>query len=253
MTSPGGDTPARMLNGFGGIAAWSTKTRAEYESEQRGQITGSLSGIDAFGSAARGAMNAVPELRDGQSALEGRTDLLDTGFLHLIQGKNWTCPRGQPARKIPFDTQVGPPKDAVPSDGGARLLKKGLWRADALICWEKATAFFGGGATGDPVYTAAVLAVHRASDNYLLTRKHMYETVLGQIDPTSVFWSHEFVVPTDNTYDVSVWVGQNNSGGRAKKLHGGIQYTGLWVTQLSHSTDHPQPSETVSDGGTLPT
>ncbi|MGF7125002.1 hypothetical protein [Rhodococcus sp. BE178] len=48
MTSPNPETPDGMLDGLGGIAAWSQKTQAEWETEMRGRLTGSTSGIKDF-------------------------------------------------------------------------------------------------------------------------------------------------------------------------------------------------------------
>jgi hypothetical protein len=48
MTSPIGDTPDGMLNGLGGIAAWGTKTQAEYEAERVALINDKTENISLF-------------------------------------------------------------------------------------------------------------------------------------------------------------------------------------------------------------
>lgn len=48
MSSPNPQTPEGMLDGLGGIAAWSQKTQAEWEAEMRGRLTGSTTGIADF-------------------------------------------------------------------------------------------------------------------------------------------------------------------------------------------------------------
>ncbi len=249
MTVPWGDYPDGTfdddLSGLDGLdeATW------------RSQKLGTLSGFDDMHAGLKPTIdNAanVPDLVDGQAALETRTDLLDTGYCHLIQSKNWNCPSGGTAKKLPFDVQVGPGKFAVPSANGIRLQKKGLWQASGLILWEKTTY---NGITGEPNYlnTAQVLAVHKVSDNSLYTRKHYYYTVLGTVDPTSMAWSHEFVVPDDDAYDVSIWVGYTTGGPTPRKLFGGIQYTKLSVIQQSHSTANIQPGygDPITEGGPL--
>lgn len=226
-------------------------SNAATEAAIKGQMkTGPLSGFISAQGGFSGIQH-IPDLVDGQTELEDRADLLEgvRGYLHLIQGKNWTVSSGAAAKKLPFETQVGPNQGAIKSNNGIRLLEKGLWRADGLLLWEKTT---NNGLTGDPnyIYSAQVLAVHRVSDNTLFTRKHCYRTIGGTVDPESVSWSHEFVVPEDNAYDVSIWVAQS-SGAGTRRLYGGIQYTGLWVTKIDSRIDNIQPGEGVTEGGPL--
>ncbi|MBM4633017.1 hypothetical protein GS482_12995, partial [Rhodococcus hoagii] len=49
MTSPSKQTPAGFLNGYGGIKAWSEKTRGEYENEILGKVNTSTQKVKLFG------------------------------------------------------------------------------------------------------------------------------------------------------------------------------------------------------------
>lgn len=71
MTSPIEETPDGMLDGLGGIAAWGTKTQAEYEAERVGLIENKTEGISLFSLALTFFKGGFPSLDDLLGDLAG--------------------------------------------------------------------------------------------------------------------------------------------------------------------------------------
>ena len=94
MTSPIEETPDGMLDGLGGIAAWGTKTQAEYEAERVSMIEDKTSGISLFSLALNFFKAGFASL---DSLIDGFTDAFDgtsdgggkfTGFYNKAQQLN---------------------------------------------------------------------------------------------------------------------------------------------------------------------
>ena len=84
MTSPIEETPDGMLDGLGGIAAWGTKTQAEYEAERVGMINDRTENISLFSLGANLVSQMVNQIADILSGL------IVTPINDIIQGvKDW--------------------------------------------------------------------------------------------------------------------------------------------------------------------
>ncbi|NKT62886.1 hypothetical protein GS784_06645 [Rhodococcus hoagii] len=169
MTAPNRDLPDRAYTGSAssgqhivGIQSWNETTirnaqRAPIEaawSGARGALFGNI--IGGIANAIRGVFGPGEAFRpvadafqDQQRALNDRIDLLADvcyGYCNLVMSKTWTL-NGNAlngyARAMPFDTQIGPNKNARPFYGlfhgsgdqryGILIEAPGTWRLDTQV------------------------------------------------------------------------------------------------------------------------
>ncbi|GAB4588747.1 hypothetical protein [Nocardia sp. IFM 10818] len=144
------------------------------------------------------------KVRDGQLDMNNRLDLLESisGYQSLFMGKNWEI-RGGHSRwvQLPFDTQLGPNKNAEKFQDGIKFVTRGLWRADCHVTFAAAPS--GWGSTAVPATVA--VTVNRISDGSVFT-EHDYDIVITQLGAETAAFSHTFVIPEDDKFFVKVSV-----------------------------------------------
>ncbi|PTR42019.1 hypothetical protein C8K38_111188 [Rhodococcus sp. OK611] len=148
-------TPDGTLNGLGGIAAWASKTEAQYKAEQRGRIELKANPIAAFvgniTNALLGIFNPTGHFAGiGQWAQAKQADIATlqdkTQKLEGVVGYCHTYSSGGSSNaiagdiRIPIDNQIGPIVGATIANGAIYLASKGLWVADLQLTAEGYTA-----------------------------------------------------------------------------------------------------------------
>ncbi len=242
MTSPSGHTPDRMLNGLSGIEAWSKKTRAEYEEEVMGRVSGSTGKLGDFFRRFFGLERQLTDtFVDGQLTLNGRVDLLAgvNGYAAAYMGRNWNILPGT-ANRMPYGEQIGPVKNARVVKNGLQvgyieLLADGLWRADAL-------ANISSGGDNYELY----LAVRDPSGNLYSEKK--IDGAAGKGSRVSLQATHTFVVDSPG-YTVHVILAWGGIGW--KNVRGGTRMSALTVNRWSADHGAGSGSQDVPDGGDL--
>lgn len=138
MTSPDGALPAGSL--APGLFA---ERQAMDADEAKAQMTAQpidsyVNAQDIWKAFCRRERKTAAELKDGQLALRGRTELLSqvSAYGAAVMAYNWNIPYSTWC-VLPFDTQLGPVKgvqvSTPASETGYLTLKRGgLWRVDAM-------------------------------------------------------------------------------------------------------------------------
>ena len=117
----------------------------------------------------------------------------------MFLSKNWNVRGGGAAVTLPFDSQLGPSKAVSLTGTGLKLSKSGLWRADGHVTFYAAPSSWG----STVVTAAATIAVVRSSDKSTYTAKQ-YDMVLTTYGPETSAFSHTFVVPDPDAFEVVV-------------------------------------------------
>lgn len=210
MTSPDPSRPypAGMLDGYGGIAAWANKTRAEYEADILGKVVESTSKIKEVGKG----------FRDGQLDLNGRVDLLsplqDYGSAYA-NTQAGIFNKGQ----VGFTNQIGPMQGCRLVNGKIRLGDQGLWdiRCQLWIDWT--------GLDGMVEWEIRVLRPDGSTFSYQRTR----------LDSAAIFSSTNItsVVVPDAGYQVQIFITEMAPG---RGAIGGPGLNRLTVQHISRDT-----------------
>ncbi|MDV6275317.1 hypothetical protein R3Q06_17615 [Rhodococcus erythropolis] len=211
MTSPdpGRPYPAGMLDGYGGIAAWANKTRAEYESEILGDVTESTKKIKLFG-------GGVADTQTELAGLQSRTQKLEgvIGYAHAYANGGTSLSLG--SVKYPMSNQIGPVVGATMTNGSFILGSKGLWVADGQATFD----FLNIGVKK----ISLTLKVYAPNGSEHFKRTSIFDT--GEQNTRAVHMP--FTVPSAGYY-VELWV--NAAIGRG--VFGGSEWNGLSVSKIS--------------------
>ncbi|MDG3012446.1 hypothetical protein G4X40_20100 [Rhodococcus sp. D2-41] len=128
--------------------------------------------------------SSIANMKDGQLALNGRTDLLKnvSGYGCAVMGRNWQLPHGSMV-VMPFDRQVGPTKHVsiVSEDqyhGRLCLKAGGLWRVDALLSLRYQA--FTRQVTLEPLYPGGPMIVHTYDYEKTVTPSYTIEVLDSQ-------------------------------------------------------------------------
>lgn len=183
-------------------------------------------------------------VKDGQLEMGNRLDLMEavSGYQSLFMGKNWEV-RGGRFVQLPFDTQLGPNKNAEKFQGGIKFTTRGLWRADCHVTFAAAPS--GWGSSSVPATVA--VSVHRIADGSIFT-EHDYDIVITQLGAETAAFSHTFVIPEDGKFCAKVWVYHPKEWA---VLIGGTLRSALSVNRWDVGTDNAVVAPTVPDGGRL--
>lgn len=253
MTSPSKQTPAGFLNGYGGIKAWSEKTRGEYENEILNKVNGSTLKLGGFFSRFNGVEGQITDdFVDGQRTLKGRVELMEdvSGFCSVVMSKTWTL-NGNAlngfARAMPFDSEVGEGKNAVPYYGyfhgtndrryGILLQASGTWRLDAQVTPDAVT-----GQKPAQFYLSAW-----NKDTRTVYSERRFDTVI-LANRLSNTIAHTVIVPPELAGKLVVCVSFATSG--SWPVLGGDRWSGLSVNRwdLNSGGNQNNPNEPVNGG-----
>ncbi|MDV6271115.1 hypothetical protein [Rhodococcus globerulus] len=229
MTSPDPTTPEGFFNGLGGLAAFSTKTREEYEEEWFGKVATSTSKLVGFHGILEGFKTAignridallgrVDNFEDGQLALNGRVDLLSPMQDYASAYAN-TAGGISAAGQFGFTNQVGPLKNAHLSGGKLVLDDYGLWDIQCQI-WCDFTLL-----DGMVEWEIRVLK----PDNTIFSRTR------ARLDSKAIFSSTNLasvVVPAVG-YQVQIYINEIAPG---RGVIGGPTFNRLTVKHISRNT-----------------
>ena len=226
MTSPIEETGEGFFDGLGGLEAFSRKTQAEWEAEQRARVTSSLTNINLFSA----AMAAV---KSGLSSIFGRVDGHDTelaslqsktqklegviGYANAYANGGFSLSLG--SVKYSMSNQVGPIVGATMTNGAFVLGSKGLWAADGQATFNE--------------YLIGAKEISLTLKVYAPDGSPHYKK--SSIFDTSEHFTHSlhmpFTVPSAG-YSVELWV--NAAIGRG--VIGGSEWNGLSVNKISTET-----------------
>ncbi len=238
MTTPGGSAPDGAY--VVGSKYGSDVTEDSVRAITRGAIGGFESAQDSWHGLTSDLADLADEIRDGQLDLMDRIDLLEGvyGYCNLFMSQNWLVAQQQ-LLTLPFDTQLGPSVGAVPLNGGIKLQHKGLWRADTLVSFDAVS-----GTTRAEVY----ITVWNTTTDMMYSETR-FDIVLTNAGSETAAFSKTFVIPTDNTYAVTVRV-KHYSSSRAR-VFGGTLRSALSVNKWSTNTDNNVDIPVAPDGGEL--
>lgn len=272
MTAPNRDLPDRAYTGSAssgqhivGIQSWNETTirnaqRAPIEaawSGARGALFGNI--IGGIANAIRGVFGPGEAFRpvadafqDQQRALNDRIDLLAdvSGYCNLVMSKTWTL-NGNAlngyARAMPFDTQIGPNKNARPFYGlfhgsgdqryGILIEAPGTWRLDTQVTPDAIS--------GQKPVQLYLSAWNR--DTRTVYSERRFDTVI-LANKLSNTISHTVVVPPEKAGKLVVCVSFATSG--SWPVLGGDRWSGLSVNRwdLSSGGNRNDPSEPINGG-----
>ncbi|MDV6267088.1 hypothetical protein [Rhodococcus globerulus] len=237
------------------MAAFSTKTREEYEEEWFGKVNNSTLKLrDFFGRFDLVKRQVTDTFVDGQRTLKGRTELLEqvSGYCNLVMDKNWNVQGGGLngfARALPFNSVMGPdPKNASHFYGrfhgtgddrhGILLEKQGTWRLDTRVTIR-------GGAT-EQLGNLFLTAWNR--DTKTIYSEAPYATRVYTTDRTHAF-HHTIIVPPELAGKIVVCTSLGHESFRRTVL-GGDRFSSLSVNRwdLDSSGVAPDPGD-VGNGG----
>jgi len=248
-----------MLNGLGGIKAWSEKTRAEYENEILGKVNGSTLKLGGFFGRFFGVERQIVDtFVDGQRTLKGRTELLESvsGFCTLVMSKNWRVNGGGLngfARALPFDSEPVPHKNAKPYYGlfhgsgdnrhGILIEAAGTWRFDAHItlAGQSISLLY-----GEAPAQLWLTAWRKSTRTVYSERRCDIGLAINNLSHTI---AHTVVVAPEDAGDIVVCVSFGHGQGRWTVL-GGDRWSSLSVNRWDLRTDGGSSVPgTVPDGG----
>lgn len=224
--------------------------------------------------------SALADIKDGQNQYADQVALLEasSGHAAMVMSKNWNVPFNRWV-VLPFDTQMGPVKNAAAGIPQRSLVIKqpGLWRIDALATTEgeftEARIVVIGGIFTTQYYYHAIstsymievvrggqLFAARQYDNVGDNTEYLaYTNLLGE---RSSAFSHTFVIDMPNPADPAQWayvrmsMRFNPEGGNALwaprcKTYGGAARCALVASRWSRDAVNLSQPQTVPDGGNL--
>lgn len=212
MTSPDPTRPKPhgMLDGYGGIAAWANKPRADYEAEMLGRVVDKTEGIKLFDSFGKAKNPELAGLQDKTQELLGVI-----GYGHGYINGGWSGILGLGKRSITND--IGRLKGVTRTSGAYFLHSKGLWVADAHMVIDPA-----GFGVGEDVE----LQIRVYSPNGSL---HFIRSNINRGSQRQTLTVHvPFTVPSAGYY-VEFWA----DVAVARNVPMGSQWTGLSVEKRS--------------------
>jgi len=176
--------------------------------------------------------DAGVEVRDGQTDLEHRAELLSP----LLDYCSVSTPPGsgdalKGSGRMPFTYQIGPRRGATPVDGMIRLEDKGLWDLRAMVTSSWVAV------SGE---TRVYLRVIRPDGQTVFSEQAYYTSTLSSHSATVV---SSVVVPEPGYY-VDVWV----SASLGRGWWTGPQWTRLTARHISRSVEGGTGGEESSGG-----
>ena len=230
MTTPDGGFPTGTVTS-GDLAPLDGLNQEDWRFNLNAQhITPWQGAQDAMHTAMNQVQSNYDNFRDGQLALNNRTELLKqvSGYGTVFLGQNWNIPNSA-AVVLPFNRRLGPLKNTdVNNSDGILLKSKGLWRAEGHLTQTASveyayytyvpTTLPGGIAILIPIRTPYFMPVSvrfrieviRQGDGALMSVKtynQMPDPRMGETGitaPQSTAFNHTFVVDIDPN-DSATW------------------------------------------------